>query len=246
MNPLSLPPKLLFLLDYDGTLTDFKRNPEHSRLSPSVQKILRRLQKKHPVIFVSGRYLESLGKVSGLPRIPMVGTHGFESRNFPKGFWLATPVQERLYKKEAARLWEALRVLFREFPGIHIEKKPYSSTLHYRGVKMAPARIKKLRLRFNEIFKKTVTRRLWDLMEGKMMIEAKPKGFSKGRAVLNILRLYQGRLPIFAGDDITDISVFKLIKGKGLRVVIGDRVPKKWGDLRFKTPGKFLDWLKNF
>src|SRR5690349_15064562 len=78
-TPRNLPtPKLLFLLDYDGTLTDFKKNPDHSRISPATRSLLFRLQKKHPVIMVSGRYVDSLIKVSGLKGIPMIGTHGFE------------------------------------------------------------------------------------------------------------------------------------------------------------------------
>lgn len=246
MKPSPTSPKLLFLLDYDGTLTDFKRNPEHSKLSPAAQKILKGLGRKYPVIFISGRYLDSLQKVSGLPHLPMVGTHGFESRNFPKGFKLAASAQERLFKKEAARLWENLQALKKEFPEIHIEKKPFSSTLHYRGIPMPPAQVKKLSRRFHEIFKKSVTLRLWGLMEGKQMIEAMPKGFSKGKAVEKILKLYPGALPVYAGDDLTDLTVFKTLGKKGLKVAIGNRIPKHLSDLRFASPKDFLAWLKNF
>ncbi len=246
MKASNPPPKLLFLLDYDGTLTDFKRNPNHSRLTPAAKKVLERLRRKYPVIFISGRYLDSLGKVSGLPGIPMVGTHGFEARNFPKGFRFATAAQERRFKKEARRLWERLQALRGEFPEIHIEKKPYSSTLHYRGVDMPPARVKKLHRRFNEIFRKAVTRRLWSLMEGKKMIEAMPKGFSKGKAVAKILKLYPGALPIYAGDDLTDLTVFKALGKKGMKVAVGGRIPKDMADLWFGSPREFLDWLGIF
>ncbi len=239
-------PKLLFLLDYDGTLTDFKRNPGHSRLTPAAKNILRRIQRKYPVIFISGRYLDSLVQVSGLPRFPMVGTHGFEARNFAKGFRLATASQERRFKKEAGRLWDHLQALRGEFTEIHIEKKPFSSTLHYRGVAMAPARVKKLHRRFNEIFRKAVTRRLWSLMGGKQMIEALPKGFSKGKAVAKILGLYPGALPIYAGDDLTDLTVFKALGKKGMKVGVGGRIPKNMADLSFGSPKAFLAWLKIF
>jgi trehalose 6-phosphate phosphatase len=235
----------LFLLDYDGTLTDFKRNPEHSYLSPSARKILRGLERKYPVIFVSGRYLKSLRQVSGLQHFPMIGTHGFEGRRLPGGLRLASLAQEKLFKREAARLWEALRELKKKFPQIHIEKKPYSSTLHYRGIPLTPRQVKDLRRSFHRIFIKAVTRRRWSLMEGKQMIEAKPRGFSKGQAVQKVIRHFPGHRPVYAGDDITDISVFKLLGKKGLKIAVGNRIPKKYYDLRFKSPKELLEWLKH-
>lgn len=246
MDHFKNSPKLLFLLDYDGTLTDFKRNPEHSKLPPDAKKILERLRRKYPVALISGRYLDSLQRVSGLKNLPMVGTHGFEARNFPKRLKIASVSQERRFKKEAASLWEHLKGLHAEFPEIHVEKKPFSSTLHYRGVQMGPEREKRLRLRFNQILAKAVTRRFWDVMEGKKMIEAFPKGFSKGKAVQKILEAYPGALPIYAGDDLTDITVFKVLGKKGLKIAVGSRIPKNHYDLKFGSPKEFLRWLENF
>src|SRR5581483_5775203 len=208
-NPSMTQRPYLFLLDYDGTLTDFKRNPEHSRLSPAARKVLAHLSRKYPVLFVSGRYLKSLRKVSGLGRFPMIGTHGFEGRNLPGNLRLATAAQEKFFAKEAFQLWKALRELKGPFPKIHIEKKPYSSTLHYRGISLSPQQVKALRHTFNRIFNKAVTRKYWSLMEGKQMIEAMPKGFNKGKAVRKIIRHFPGHQPVYVGDDITDISVFK-------------------------------------
>ncbi|HJT23818.1 MAG TPA: trehalose-phosphatase [bacterium] len=246
MKPSSTSPKLLFLLDYDGTLTDFKRNPEHSKLPPAAKKIVNNLRRKYPVVFISGRYVDSLQRVSGLKHLPMIGTHGFEARHFPKGFKLASAAQERRFKKEAALLWKHLQALYAEFPRIHIEKKPFSSTLHYRGVSMPPQKEKALRRRFEEILRKAVTRRLWGVMEGKKMIEAFPKGFSKGKAVQKLLKAYPGALPIYAGDDLTDITVFKVLGKSGLKIAVGPRIPKHHYDLRFDSPKEFLNWLKNF
>ena len=246
MRRHSLPIKLLFLLDYDGTLTDFKKNPEDSKLTPAAKKILGRLRRKYPVIFISGRYLDSLEQVSGLKQLPMVGTHGFEARNFPRGFRLATPAQEHLFKKEAAVLWKHLQTLPAEFPEIHIEKKPFSSTLHYRGIDLSPPREKALHRRFHQILNGAVTRRFWGVMEGKKMIEAFPKGFSKGKAVEKILESFPGALPIYAGDDLTDITVFKVLGKKGLKIAVGQRIPKGQVDLHFDSPKEFLGWLDNF
>ena len=76
------------------------------------------------------------------------------------------------------------------------------------------------------------------------MIEAMPKGFSKGKAVRKLLEKHPGHFPLYAGDDIGDISVFKVLGKKGLRIAVGHRVPKNYCDLRFEKPRDFIKWLK--
>ena len=245
-QPMSPSTPLLLLLDYDGTLTDFTVDPEKSNISNSIRALLRRLQRNNPVILVSGRYISGLERVSGLRHFPMVGTHGFEAKGLPGGLRFASLSLQRRFKKEAAALWRAIRPLHAKYPGIHIERKPYSSTLHYRGIPMSPSQVRNLHLDFGRVFRSTVTHRLWTLQDGKKMIEAMPKGFSKGKAVLKILNRFPGRLPIYAGDDITDISVFKVLGKKGLRVAVGKRIPERWCDIRFKNPREFLQWLAQF
>jgi trehalose 6-phosphate phosphatase len=176
----------------------------------------------------------------------MVGTHGFESRNLPKGMRLATRAQERFYAREAQKLWRAVQPLFKRFPGIHIENKPFSSTLHYRGIPLSKPQVRELEKDFRSIFRKSVTKGKWDLMAGKKMLEAKPKGFNKGKAVRKIIRHFPGHQVVYAGDDITDLSVFRILGKKGLKVVVGTRIPKRFSDLRFNSPDSLLKWLAGF
>jgi len=237
---------LLFLLDYDGTLTDFTNDPEKSNISPAVRNLLRRLRNRFPAILISGRYIKGLERVSRLHGFPMVGTHGFEAKRLPGGLRFASRTLERRFRKEATRLWRAIQVLQRQYPGIHIERKPFSSTLHYRGIQLAPSQVRQLHRDFRKIFKATVTHRLWTLQDGKRMIEAMPKGFSKGKAVLKILKKFPDRFPIYAGDDMTDITVFKAMGNRGLRVAVGHRIPTQWCDLRLESPKEFVHWLGQF
>ena len=78
------------------------------------------------------------------------------------------------------------------------------------------------------------------------MLEAKPKSFSKGGAVSKILKNMPGYFPIYAGDDFSDLSAFKAVGQKGLRVAIGKRLPKSASDLRFESPAQFIEWLGKF
>ncbi len=239
-------PKFIFLLDYDGTLTDFDRNPDHSRLSAETRRILNRLRLKYPVILVSGRNVKSLRTVSKLKNFPLVGSHGFEAYRLPGGLKLSTSAQQREIGREARLLYKAFHQLQKHFPGLHIEPKPYSSTVHYRGLSLSQAQERKLKAMFHSIVKKTVTPNRWILQDGKKMLEAKPRGFSKGQAVLKLLKQFPGSLPLYAGDDLTDISALKALGSKGLKVVLGDRVPKKLANLHFDKPDDFVYWLKAF
>jgi trehalose 6-phosphate phosphatase len=239
-------PKFVFLLDYDGTLTDFHKNPDHSRISAATRSILRRLRRKYPVIFVSGRNVDSLSKVSGLKDFPTVGSHGFEAKNLPGNITLSTRALQKKFRREAELLWKAFQSLKKPFPEIHIEQKPFSSTIHYRGIPFSPAQEKELRRRFHQIVEKTVSPKLWSLQEGKKMLEIKPKGFSKGLAVLKIMKRFPHALPLYAGDDLNDIPAFQALGDKGLKVAVGNSIPKGLYNLRFDSPGDFVYWLKAF
>jgi trehalose 6-phosphate phosphatase len=236
-------PKFLFLFDYDGTLTDFKRNPEHSRIDRKTRRFLTRIRKEHPVILVTGRNIAGLERVSKLRGFPMVGTHGFESKNLPGGTTLAPARLQTLFRAEASRLHKALQPLVRKYPGIHIERKPFSSTLHYRGLRFTGRRVGLLLRDFVSILAQNTTKGLWGVQKGKKMIEAMPWGFSKGKAVLRILEEHPGYLPVYAGDDLTDLTVFKALGSKGLKIAVGGRIPGKYSDLRFRKPSDFLRWL---
>jgi trehalose 6-phosphate phosphatase len=239
-------PRFIFLLDYDGTLTDFDKNPDHSVLPAETRRILKRLQSKYPVILVSGRNIKSLLSVSKLKNFPMVGSHGFEAYRLPGGLKLSTSAQQREVGREASLLHKAFHQLQKNFPDLHIEPKPFSSTVHYRGLALSPAQEQRLKTMFHSIVKKTVTPNRWILQDGKKMLEAKPKGFSKGQAVLKILKQFPGALPLYAGDDLTDISALKALGPKGLKVILGDRIPPKLANLHFDKPDDFVYWLKAF
>ncbi|HTA77669.1 MAG TPA: trehalose-phosphatase [bacterium] len=245
-SPFIIPASrsLLFLLDYDGTLTDFKNDPNHSRLVPATRAVLYQLRKKHAVVIVTGRYVAALTRLSGLKNFPIIGTHGFEARNLPGGLRFASLSQEKRYHREAAAIWKAVKNLHRAYPGIHIEEKPFSSTLHYRGAHLSPTTIKKLEKEYIHLCRKSVTAGLWSFQSGKSMVEVMPKGFSKGRSVRKLLKKLPNHFAVSAGDDIADISVFKALGKNGLKVAVGSRIPRKYYDVKFKTPRQLTAWLK--
>ena len=77
----------------------------------------------------------------------------------------------------------------------------------------------------------------FELMQGLMLWEVRPRGADKGHAVERLMRRapFAGRMPVFIGDDVTDedgMRVARAMAGAGLRV------PDVFGD-----PGGVRAWL---
>lgn len=227
------PKKQLFLFfDYDGTLCPIAPHPQLARLKKSVKKLLRILCSKKGIriAVISGRALKDVKKLVGLKDLIYAGNHGLEikgpSLNFlhPRARHLK-PVLDRVYK--------VLKKDLRSFSSALIEHKGLSLSLHYRLLKGkdVPAfkRSALKELRKHENIKITF---------GKKVIEARPRiDWNKGRALKKILfKKGKGFLPIYFGDDITDLDAFKVLRKKGVCVWVGKKFKGIKADLYLKDP----------
>jgi trehalose 6-phosphate phosphatase len=77
-----------------------------------------------------------------------------------------------------------------------------------------------------------------------MMFEVKPRGFTKGSAIVAFMREppFSGRKPVFVGDDLTDLDGFKAVEDQGgISIAVGDRVPAQY---RLGNVAAVRAWLK--
>lgn len=155
--------------------------------------------------------------ISGLKfnNIVLVGNHGLELRATK----LSLPQRAKKARKLEALIWllgKKLKKGLSRVPGVMIEDKNYTLSLHYRN-------ISKEHLPFfnQEIvrFKKRYAH--WPLVwrAGKKVWEVRPGvQWDKGDMALLLAKKFPKALPIVIGDDLTDEDMFRAIKNRGLTI----------------------------
>jgi trehalose 6-phosphate phosphatase len=183
---------VLLAFDYDGTLVPIARTPESARMRDTTRQLLTRAARLYPCVIISGRALDDLSdRLEGVPVWYLFGNHGLEPP--PPGGASPTP----------ARAWaEQLQHQLPDDPGIMIEDKRYSLTIHYRN-----ARDKR---RAVEAIDRVVAQ-LPDAraLGGAEAVSLLPRGgANKGVALQQACRWFACDSAIYVGDDATDEDAF--------------------------------------
>lgn len=217
---------MLVALDFDGTLAPIVERPEDAALLDALTEPLGRLVARSDTVvaIVSGRGLADVRSRVGLPELFYAGNHGFE---------IEGPGVDRIHPAaaEARPALEAsiagLEASFADEPGVQIEDKDHTLSIHYRRADRDGAG-DRVRAAVEEHCKRPGLR----VTEGKKVFEVRPDvEWHKGKATEFLLdALSQGRagarLPaIFIGDDRTDEDAFEVVRDRGGGIVVGDPPP---------------------
>ena len=120
---------------------------------------------------------------------------------------------------------EAACALAAQHPGLLVENKRGSLALHYRQRPELEA------LCLTAMQRAVEESPGLTLLRGKMVVEAKPGGASKGRAIEDFLAEapFAGRSPVFIGDDLTDEVGFATVQRLGgIGVKVGEGATVAW------------------
>jgi trehalose 6-phosphate phosphatase len=206
-------PLWALFLDFDGTLVDIAERPDAVVVEPGLLPVLERLRERlgGALAIVSGRPISFLDERLAPCRFDAAGLHGLEHRIRGNLF----PCRPEAYpdlRREVARLQDATATR----PGMIVEDKGCSVALHWR---MAPEQA-----HFAQELAQSTARTLggkYRLQFGKAVAQILPSASGKGRVIQSFLAEvpYQGRRPVFIGDDLTDEHGFEAVNRAGGRSV---------------------------
>jgi len=215
-----LQPSCALFLDFDGTMVDLAPQPNAVHVP---QPLIRVLQEMHDylqgaVAVISGRPIEQIDGFLRPLRLAVAGVHGTERRGADGQLHL-------LDTHPLDHVEESACNLAAHNPGLLVENKRGSIALHYRQ-----------RPDLEDLCLRTMQQAVDEsaghtLLRGKMVVEAKPDGASKGGAIESFLAEppFAGRRPVFVGDDITDEVGFSTVQRLGgLGIKVGEGATVAW------------------
>jgi trehalose-phosphatase len=218
---LGAPEDLLVVLDFDGTLARIVDDPDAASLLPGAAEALHALAAATTVAIVSGRDLDDLrGRLPESDAV-LIGGHGAQ---------IDVPGGEPIELVDLAALADVLDAaedeitgLVGTFPGWLVERKPASLAVHHRLV--PPDDEERLLPRVRAMLDRYLTRAPgFEVLDGKAVVELRPQGVDKGRALERLLARNPGRRPLVVGDDVTDEDAFETALAHGGRAVLVDSV----------------------
>lgn len=222
-------------LDVDGCLLELADAPDEVTVPPPLPGLLERLADRldGALALVSGRALASLDTLFAPLQLTAAGLHGLERRSL-----VATvPAPPRSAALESVH--EEARSLADGFPGAIVEDKGAALGLHWRRAPHAAGTLR--------AFAEAALPRLpgYRLQHGDHVVELRPAEGDKGAAIRALLDEppFRGRVPVFAGDDITDESGFAIVNALGgVSVLVGDRTPSA-AHFGLRDPAAVRAWL---
>ena len=229
-----LYPSCALFLDFDGTLVDLAEQPEAVIVPSGLVDTLGALDKYlgGAIALISGRPIEQVDAFLHPLRLPVAGVHGAERRAGDGTITLMSTHPLELVEQAAL-------ALAAQHPQLRVENKRGSIALHYRQAPELEALcLQAMQGAVEESPGLT-------LLRGKMVVEAKPGGASKGHAIEAFLKEspFAGRMPVFVGDDFTDEVGFSTVQRmRGLGVKVGEGASVAWH--RLESPASLRHELQ--
>lgn len=223
-------------LDVDGTLLDFAHHPDEVRVEAQLHVDLRRLHARlgGALALLSGRPLSQLDELFDWRGKPAAGLHGAELRT-PDGRERITG-DSKLFSTVRARAADLVAAV----QGVMLEDKRLALALHYRHAPTAREAAERIA---RELLQGASEH--YALQRGDHVIELKPAGVDKGRALAKLMDEvpFRGRAPWMLGDDLTDEDAFRHVNAHGgISVIVGGRRPTA-ASCALDDPAAVRAWL---
>ena len=225
--------KIVFFLDYDGTLTPIVDRPELAVINEQMRELVKRFCVKFTTAIVSGRMREDVEKLAGVKGIFYAGSHGFDIQGI--GVSMIQPKAKETIPV-VDKVTGVLKDVLSGIDGVIIEEKKFSVAVHYRLVKEEHIPATK------DVVEKVVDENdALRLMNGKMVFEILPAiDWNKGKAVRWIMKAldlsWEDHAVFYIGDDTTDEDAFRTVNSRGVGILVSNQERKSAARFRLASP----------
>jgi trehalose 6-phosphate synthase/phosphatase len=205
----------LIILDYDGTLVPFRKDPMQAYPTPDLLKMLEKLcaEPGNHIVISSGRNKQTLDKWLGHLPIGLAAEHGAFYRE--DGVWYQT-AQKVEWDNEIP---DIIKQTVKKTPRSKMEVKDTALVWHYRNVDiwLADLRVSQL---INSLLN-PCTRHNLQVMRGNKIVEVKSGDISKGSEAMRLIEkgIYDFIMAI--GDDTTDEEMFMALPQNAITIKVG-------------------------
>jgi trehalose 6-phosphate phosphatase len=184
--------RVLLAFDYDGTLAPIAATPARATMRAGTRALLRRLCRRYPCAVISGRARRDVaGHLRATGVFAVVGNHGME----PGGPGAGPQATVRRWRRH-------LRSQLADYPGVVIEDKQLSLSVHYRASDQKRGALAAIHRAMGQLPAVRV-------IGGKDVVNLVPAGAThKGLALERLRRRAGCDAAIYVGDDETDEDVF--------------------------------------
>lgn len=209
--------KRVFFIDYDGTLTGFKIDPQKASPDESLFKLLDQLNEKegNDIYLISGRDKETFGRWFLPKKYNMIVEHGV---------WISEKggefrMLENVKKDWMEKIYPVLESFVDRTPGSFIEEKNYSLAWHYRNTDPDFGANRAAEL--NTVLTSLIGNDDISVLNGNKVMEIKSSNVNKGRATMRVVPQKDYDFIFAIGDDWTDEFMFQELPEEAVTVKVG-------------------------
>jgi len=209
--------KRVFFIDYDGTLTGFKIDPQKASPDQSLFKLLDQLNEKegNDIYLISGRDKETFGRWFLPKKYNMIAEHGVWISENGEEFRML----ENVNKDWMEKIYPVLESFVDRTPGSFIEEKNYSLAWHYRNTDPDFGANRAAEL--NTVLTSLIGNDDISVLNGNKVMEIKSSNVNKGRAAMRVLPQKDYDFIFAIGDDWTDEFMFQELPEEAVTVKVG-------------------------
>ena len=229
-------------LDFDGTLAPIHVDPGAALMPAESRRALKALENgnRSSVAIISGRALPDLRERVRMEALIYAGNHGLEITG--PGLHFIEPTAA-LRVEALEELSRHLRVRLRHVPGVEVESKVLTASIHFR--RASQSSLEEIHRTVQDALTPIVG--LFQVTQGLQVFEIRPRvNWHKGLAVRWIREALGRRdaLPVYIGDDLTDEDAFRSLPD-GITIRVG-RTSGTCAQYYIETQEsvqEFLQWL---